>query len=115
MARALRGVAPGTAHRTWRTIAIDWIAAGCPLPVSPPAPTLAVTAVPTEAQRPAMAFRATLAIADGVPMTAVTAALTEDEGAIHTTPTVPLLGLFQNETWQTEYQSIPIYGNGALH
>ena len=28
---------------------------------------------------------------------------------------IPLLGLFQNETWQPEYAGIPIYGNGALH
>ena len=29
---ALGGVAPGTSHRRWRSIARDWIAAGCPLP-----------------------------------------------------------------------------------
>jgi hypothetical protein len=32
MARALQGVAPGTAHRSWRSIAIDWINKGCPMP-----------------------------------------------------------------------------------
>jgi hypothetical protein len=32
MGRALSGVAPGTSHRTWRSVAIDWINAGCPIP-----------------------------------------------------------------------------------
>lgn len=32
MARALADAAPGLAHKTWRSIAIDWINAGCPIP-----------------------------------------------------------------------------------
>lgn len=115
MSRVLREVAPGTAHRTWRTIAIDWIAAGCPLPAPTPLPALGSTAAPAEAQPPATALPTTSAIADGVPMTAVTAALSEDKGAARLAPKVPLLGLFQNETWQREYHNVPIYGNGALH
>jgi hypothetical protein len=27
---------------------------------------------------------------------------------------IPLFGLFQNETWQPEYASVPMRGNGAL-
>jgi hypothetical protein len=84
MARVLGEVAPGTAHKTWRTIAIDWIAAGCPVPAPNPAlPAIAAAAL-SESDEPAK-------------------------------PTIPLLGIFQNETWQPEYDAIPIYGNGALH
>ena len=32
MAVALQGVAPGSAHKTWRSIAIDWVNSGCPIP-----------------------------------------------------------------------------------
>jgi hypothetical protein len=32
MAVALQGVAPGSAHKTWRSIAIDWVNGGCPIP-----------------------------------------------------------------------------------
>jgi hypothetical protein len=42
MANALSGVAPGTAHMTWRSIAIDWINKGCPIP--PPAVAAQVAA-----------------------------------------------------------------------
>ncbi|MGH3614775.1 MAG: hypothetical protein ACRDRK_19725, partial [Pseudonocardia sp.] len=53
----------------------------------------------------------------GAPMTAVTAALGDE--ALHEEtlrePRVPRLGLFQNETWELEFDDVPIYGNGALH
>jgi len=32
MAQALADAAPGTSHKTWRNIAVDWINAGCPVP-----------------------------------------------------------------------------------
>ncbi|MGH3752057.1 MAG: hypothetical protein ACRDRP_05060 [Pseudonocardiaceae bacterium] len=112
MSRVLREVAPGTAHRTWRTIAIDWIAAGCPLPAPTPLLALGPTAAPAEAQPPATALPTTSAIVDGVPMTA---ALSEDERATCLALKVPLLGLFQNGTWQRGYHNVPIYGNGALY
>ncbi|MFN2606690.1 MAG: LodA/GoxA family CTQ-dependent oxidase [Acidimicrobiales bacterium] len=34
MAQALADAAPGTSHKTWRSIAIDWINAGCPIPTA---------------------------------------------------------------------------------
>jgi L-Lysine epsilon oxidase N-terminal/L-lysine epsilon oxidase C-terminal domain/Iron-containing redox enzyme len=88
MARVLGEVAPGTAHKTWRTIAIDWIAAGCPIPATAPESAVAPESISD------------------------TAATAE---AATTRPPIPQLGLFQNETWQPEYDSIPVYGNGALH
>jgi hypothetical protein len=103
MARVLGQVATGTAHKTWRSIAIDWIAAGCPLPP--------VAAVPTAAPAEAMAPRAAAVPADA-PATAVVATLGEEA---RTQPRIPVLGLFQNETWQGEFDAIPVYGNGALH
>jgi hypothetical protein len=104
MARVLGEVAPGTAHKTWRSIAIDWIAAGCPLPSSPgadapPAPMSLATVPATHVDTDA-------------PKTSITAAVREEALAAKQ---IPLLGLFQNETWQPEYASVPIYGNGALH
>ncbi|MGH3615733.1 MAG: LodA/GoxA family CTQ-dependent oxidase, partial [Pseudonocardia sp.] len=38
MARTLNGVTPGTAHKTWRDIAAEWIESGCPLPAVRAAP-----------------------------------------------------------------------------
>src|SRR5207253_8809966 len=32
MGRVFSEVAPGTAHTTWRSIAVNWINAGCPIP-----------------------------------------------------------------------------------
>jgi hypothetical protein len=49
MANALSGVAPGTGHKTWRSIAIDWINQGCPIP--PPA-AAAGAAAPFVAKAP---------------------------------------------------------------
>jgi hypothetical protein len=43
MAVALQGVAPGSAHKTWRSIAIDWVNGGCPIPA--PAARFATAAV----------------------------------------------------------------------
>ena len=103
MARVLAEVAPGTAHKTWRSIAIDWIAAGCPLPTAAVPAAAAAAGAPPPAQPPVPA---------GAPMTSVTAALREDARA---QPRIPLLGLFQNETWETEFDDVPVYGNGALH
>lgn len=90
MALVLGEVAPGTAHRTWRTIAMDWIAAGCPLPAQ-------ASPVPSD-----------------VPLTVATAAAS-DLIEVAAESKIPLLGLFQNEAWQADYDDVPIYGNGALH
>jgi hypothetical protein len=108
MARVLGEVAPGTAHKTWRSIAIDWIAAGCPLPSSPgaDAPPAAMLAPVSLATGPATH------VDTDAPKTSVTAAVRQEALAVKQ---IPLLGLFQNETWQPEYAGIPIYGNGALH
>jgi hypothetical protein len=118
MADLLREVAPGTAHRTWRTIAIDWIAAGCPLPAQAPTPALPTTAavspVAAEAATPEPLAKAPAQPA-GAPVTAATAATSEDRMAAQPAPKVPLLGLFQNETRQGTYDDVPVYGNGALH
>jgi hypothetical protein len=118
MADVLREVAPGTAHRTWRTIAIDWIAAGCPLPAQAPTPALPTTAavspVAAEAATPEPLAKAPAQPA-GAPVTVATAATSEDRMAAQPAPKVPLLGLFQNETWQGTYDDVPVYGNGALH
>ncbi|WP_054813751.1 LodA/GoxA family CTQ-dependent oxidase [Nocardia arizonensis] len=102
MARALGDVAPGTAHRTWRGIVVDWIAAGCPLPA--PAPKRVTAVVPEPEARPA--------IRAGAPASAITASLREDS---RTRPRIPVLGLFRNETWTDEFDGVPVYGNGALH
>jgi hypothetical protein len=45
-------------------------------------------------------------------VTSVTAALREDA---RTEPRIPLLGLFQQETWEKGFDDVPVYGNGALH
>ena len=48
-------------------------------------------------------------------MTGATAAASEDRMAVQPAPKVPLLGLFKDETWQGDYDDVPVYGNGALH
>ena len=48
----------------------------------------------------------------GAPTTSITATLREDT---RTEPRIPLLGIFQNQTWTDEFHDVPIYGNGALH
>jgi hypothetical protein len=131
MARVLSGVAPGTAHRTWRTIAIEWINAGCPVPapsrapaaapVPAPAVTEGLTSAADARRRAALvagAGRRAAAVTDvapGVPATAAAASASQDAAVVEAEPRIPLLNLFQNETWQTEYDHIPVYGNGALH
>jgi L-Lysine epsilon oxidase N-terminal/L-lysine epsilon oxidase C-terminal domain/Iron-containing redox enzyme len=50
MANALSGIAPGTAHKTWRSIAIDWINKGCPIP---PPVVAAQVAAPFISREPA--------------------------------------------------------------
>jgi hypothetical protein len=50
-----------------------------------------------------------------VPVTAATAAASEHRIEVGAESKIPLLGLFQNEAWQGDYDDVPIYGNGALH
>jgi hypothetical protein len=108
--QVLGEVATGTAHKTWRSIAIDWIAAGCPLPAVPavapdgPTATLPKSAPQDTRHRPP--------VPAGAPVTSVTAALREDA---RTEPRIPLLGLFQQETWEKGFDDVPVHGNGALH
>jgi L-Lysine epsilon oxidase N-terminal/L-lysine epsilon oxidase C-terminal domain/Iron-containing redox enzyme len=112
MARVLGEVATGTAHKTWRSIAIDWIAAGCPLPTTAaPAPAPATNAASVEAAQ-ASDKHFEPRVRAGAPTTSITATLREDA---RTQPQVPLLGIFQNQTWTDEFDHVPIYGNGALH
>lgn len=113
MARVLGEVATGTAHKTWRTIAIDWIAAGCPLPTTPIALTTTLETTPAagEADRD-RAKRLRSLVQTGGPTTSVTATLREDT---RNQPQIPLLGIFQNQTWTDEFDHVPVYGNGALH
>jgi hypothetical protein len=42
-------------------------------------------------------------------------AASEDRMGAQPAPQVALLGLFQDETWQGDYDDVPVYGNGALH
>jgi hypothetical protein len=107
MARVLGEVAPGTAHKTWRSIAIDWIAAGCPLPSS-----IGADAAPAAVLAPVRSTVPATHVDTDAAKTSVTAAVREEA---LTAKQIPLLGLFQNETWQPEYAGVPIYGNGAFH
>ena len=118
MAAVLGEVAPGTAHRTWRSVAVEWVRAGCPVPsaVPLPAPPAAapVPADPTPApgllsatvDAPASA-RPKAADGSGAQPVAVAAAPPSTR--------VPQLGLFQSETWDPDYDEVPVLGNGALH
>lgn len=112
MARVLGEVANGTAHKTWRSIAIDWIATGCPLPSTPTDQTPTVTTEATVETDQARDKRLRPRVQPGAPTTSITATLREDT---RTEPRIPLLGIFQNQTWTDEFHDVPIYGNGALH
>jgi hypothetical protein len=42
-------------------------------------------------------------------------AASEDRMGAQPAGKVALLRLFQDETWQGNYDDVPVYGNGALH
>lgn len=44
MALALGGIVPGSPHKTWRSVAFDWINGGCPIPAEAPAMQRALVA-----------------------------------------------------------------------
>lgn len=99
MARVMAEVAPGTAHKTWRTIAIEWISAGCPLPAAHQLQPQTTQAAVAEVSTPERS--------------AGTAGHLKVNGQLDTI--IPQLSLFQNETWQAEFDAVEILGNGALH
>jgi hypothetical protein len=99
MAIVLQGVAPGTAHKTWRSIAIDWVNKGCPIPAPAPVPVAA-------------AHAAAVAIPAGAAMVSV-----GRPGGIQvqiSRPAVPRLRLVSP---RAQIVSAPrrILGNGAVH
>jgi hypothetical protein len=44
-------------------------------------------------------------------VTGATAAAREDRMAAQPAPKAPLLGLLQDETWQGDYDDVPVHGN----
>jgi hypothetical protein len=51
----------------------------------------------------------------GAPVTGATAAAGDDRMTAQPASKVPLLGLFQDETWQGDYDDVSVHGNGTLH
>jgi hypothetical protein len=88
MAHALGEVAPGTAHRTWRTIAISWIDAGCPIPSE----AFAESVPPRQAAARAARLSAMMAAPDQ-PVPRLSLLRTPDASANHPRGTVLGMGL----------------------
>jgi hypothetical protein len=106
MAIALRDIIPGSPHRRWNAVVVDWINKGCPMPAAPAAPAIVKPAAAKPVSTAGSLARRAPHAALGLPSAATA------DGSV--SGIIPRLRLASSRDMVAHTQR-RILGNGAIH